>query len=418
MPPASRAPGEASTQTATPPAALPPGAILCLSLAAFGSGLSLRINDALLPKLAVEFAIKLGQASQVVSAFAVAYGLAQLLFGPLGDRYGKYRVVAWAALACAVTALACALAPGFAALRAARALAGISAAAIIPLAMAWIGDVVPYAQRQAVIARFLIGQIFGLSLGVGMGGFAADYLSWRAPYALIALLFAGVGVALFVLHRRLPPQARLSRPRGAAPVRQAAAEFAAVLADPWARVILALVFMEGMFLSGPFAFIAAHLHRVFGLSLAASGAVLMLYGAGGLMFALASRRLVGRLGESGLAWWGGVVLCTAYVAVGIGPTWPWPLAGCFLAGVGFYMMHNTLQVNATQMQPERRGAAVSAFAASFFLGQSTGVALGALWVESFATGGLLVCGAFGLLSVAWFFASRLSRRLGEQAVAN
>jgi predicted MFS family arabinose efflux permease len=393
-------------------AALPPGAIVCLSLAAFGSGLSLRINDALLPKLAAEFAITLGQASQVVSAFAIAYGVAQLLFGPLGDRFGKYRVVAWATLACAVAALACALAPGFLALRAARVLAGISAAAIIPLAMAWIGDVVPYAQRQPVIARFLIGQIAGLSVGVGMGGVAADYLSWRTPYVLVALLFGGVCATLFVLHRRLPPRARTMRPSGAAPVRQAAAEFGAVLGDPWARVILALVFMEGMFLYGPFAFIAAHMHRMFGLSLAASGAVLMLFGAGGLVFAVASRALVGRLGEPGLALWGGVAMFAAYVAVGYGPTWQWPLAGCFLAGVGFYMMHNTLQVNATQMQPERRGAAVSAFAASFFLGQSAGVALGAWWIEAFATGGLLVCGAFGLLGVAWLFSSRLARRAG------
>lgn len=40
------------------------------------------------------------------------------------------------------------------------------------------------------------------------------------------------------------------------------------------------------------------------------------------------------------------------------------------------MMHNTLQINATQMAPERRGTAVAAFASSFFLGQSAGVAIG------------------------------------------
>jgi predicted MFS family arabinose efflux permease len=408
-------PAEPPTPAALPAPALPTGAIACLSLAAFGSGLSLRINDALLPKLAAEFAITLGQASQVVSAFAIAYGVAQLVFGPLGDRFGKYRVVAWATLACAAAALLCALAPGFLALRAARVLAGISAAAIIPLAMAWIGDVVPYAQRQPVIARFLIGQIAGLSLGVGLGGFAADYLSWRTPYLLIALLFSGVCAALHALDRRLPAQARITRPHGTATVRHAGAEFAVVLADPWARVILGLVFLEGLFLYGPFSFIAAHMHRVFGLSLAASGAVLMIFGAGGLVFAVASRALVRRLGERGLVWWGGFVLCAAYLAVGFGPTWQWPLAGCFAAGIGFYMLHNTLQVNATQMLPERRGAAVSAFAACFFLGQSVGVTLGAWWVEAFATPGLLVFGAVGLVVVAWRFATQLAQRMGRPA---
>ena len=408
-------PTEPPIDTATAPAAaLPRGAITCLSLAAFGSGLSLRINDALLPKLAAEFAVTLGQASQVVSAFAIAYGVAQLLFGPLGDRFGKYRVVAWATLACAASALLCALAPGFATLRAARVLAGISAAAIIPLAMAWIGDVVPYTERQPVIARFLIGQIAGLSLGVGLGGFAADYLTWRTPYVLIALLFGAVCAALFALDRRLPAQARSTRTRDAAPIRRAAAEFTAVLADPWARTLLGLVFLEGLFLYGPFAFIAAHMHAVFGLSLSASGAVLMLFGAGGLVFALASRALLGGLGERGLVRWGGAVLVAAYLAVGLAPSWHWPLAGCFLAGIGFYMVHNTLQVNATQMQPQRRGAAVSAFAACFFLGQSAGVALSGGWVEAFDTRGLLVGGALGLAGVAWLFASRLARHASAQ----
>ena len=138
---------------------IPRGAVACLASTAFASGVSMRVNDALLPKLAGEFAVSLGQASQVISIFAIAYGLAQLLFGPLGDRFGKYRVIAWATAACAGTALVCALAPGFSALRAARALAGATAAAIIPLAMAWIGDVVAYEQRQPVLARFLIGQI-------------------------------------------------------------------------------------------------------------------------------------------------------------------------------------------------------------------------------------------------------------------
>ena len=92
---------------------IPRGTVACLALAAFASGLSLRVNDALLPKLAEEFAVSLGAASQVISVFATAYGLAQLVFGPLGDRFGKYRVIAWASTACAATSLLCALAPGF-----------------------------------------------------------------------------------------------------------------------------------------------------------------------------------------------------------------------------------------------------------------------------------------------------------------
>ncbi len=408
-----KAPGRERAGGAVP---IPRGAVACLALAAFASGLSLRVNDALLPRLAGEFGVSLGQASQVIGVFAVAYGLAQLLFGPMGDRFGKYRVIAWACAASAVTTLACAAAPGFDGLRAARALAGATAAAVIPLSMAWIGDVVPYERRQPVLARFLIGQIGGLAGGVWMGGFAADHLSWRAPYLLIATIFAVVSVVLFALNRRLPAQARAMKPGDGSPLQRIASEFGSVLSQRWARVILVLVFLEGLFLYGPFAFIASHVHHEFGLSLSASGALVMLYGAGGLLFAVSSRRLVARLGESGLARWGGALMCASFLAIAYGPAWPWSLAGCFVLGLGFYMLHNTLQVNATQMVPERRGAAVSAFASSFFLGQSAGVSLGGALVGATGTAPFLALGAVGVLGVAGAFVVVLGRRAQRAAV--
>ena len=372
--------------------------------------MALRVNDALLPQLAREFGVSLGQASQVISLFAIAYGVSQLFFGPLGDRFGKYRVIAWATVACALASLAGALAPDFLVLRVTRVLAGATGAAIIPLAMAWIGDVVPYAQRQPVLARFLIGQITGLSAGVWLGGFAADHLSWQAPYVLVALLFVGASAALFMLHRRLPPAARRTVQAPGPAWRRMLSEFRQVLSLPWARSVLILVFVEGMCLYGPFAFIASHVHQAFGLSLASAGSLVMLFGLGGLLFALSSGGLVRRLGERGLASWGGALMCLSLLGIGFAPAWGWVVPGCFALGLGFYMLHNTLQVNATQMAPERRGAAVSAFAACFFLGQSAGVSLGAWSVGTLGAGRFIALGGLGLLAVALFFAAALGRQ--------
>ena len=128
---------------ATSGAALPRGAIACLALTAFGSSLSLRMNDALLPQLAHQFGISLGSASQVISLFAIAYGFAQLLFGPVGDRFGKYRVVGWSG--CGLRAVGAQVRRG-ARLRVAARCADACGhrGAGVPLSMAWIGDVVPY----------------------------------------------------------------------------------------------------------------------------------------------------------------------------------------------------------------------------------------------------------------------------------
>ena len=386
-------------------AQIPVAAIALLALAAFASGISLRLTDPLLPFLAHEFSIDVGHAAQVITAFSIAYGLSQLFFGPLGDRHGKYLVIAWACAACALSAALCAWAPGFNTLLAGRLLSGMTAGAIIPLSMAWIGDTVPYARRQPVIARFLIGQIMGLAAGVLVGGYAADHLDRHAPFAALAAVFALVSGALHALNRRLPDAARARRVPASGPVLQRmAGEFAAVLRLPWARVVLWTVFLEGASLYGAFAFIATHLHLRFGLTLTHAGAMVMLFGMGGLLFALVAQWLVRRLGEAGMARWGGAIMAAGLLAIAAAPAWGWAAPACFATGLGFYMLHNTLQTNATQMAPERRGAAVAAFASSFFLGQSAGVALGGLAVAQLGTAAVIATGGVGVLAVGLNFA--------------
>jgi predicted MFS family arabinose efflux permease len=255
----------------------------------------------------------------------------------------------------------------------------------------------------------MIGQILGLSTGVWLGGFAADHLSWRVPYVLIAALFALVTVGVFTLNRRLPPRARTTRRTSGHALGRVAGEFGSVLARPWARRLLVLVFLEGVFLYGPFAFIATHAHRSLGLSLSTAGALVMLFGLGGFVFSMSAPRLVAHLGEAGLARWGGTSMGLALLTIAFAPAWGWSVGGCFLLGLGFYMLHNTLQVNATQMAPDRRGAAVSAFASCFFLGQSAGVSLGGWWVGAMGTGSFLALGAIGVTGTAFAFVA-LRRR--------
>ncbi len=393
------------------PHSTPTGPIVALSLAALASGVSMRLADALLPRLATEFQISLGQASWVITVFAVAYGLSQALFGPLGDRFGKLRVITWACLASAATTLLCALAPGHHSLLAARLLAGATAAAVIPLAMAWIGDNVPYEHRQPVLARFLIGQITGFATGVWAGGYTAEHLPWRTPFFGVAGLFLLAAAVLVLARRRLPPPALQPPGQPGGAVTTMVRQFRAVLAQPWARVVLVVVFFEGAVVYGPFAFIAAHLHQRFGLPLSTVGGLVMGFALGGLAFALAARVLVARLGEAWLVRGGAWCMALALAAIGFAPAWGWAVPACILMGLGFYMLHNTLQTNATQMAPERRGTAVAAFACCFFLGQSMGVGLAGLVVDRASTTWVMAAGALGLLGVATVFNRQRARRL-------
>ncbi|MDP4836960.1 MAG: MFS transporter, partial [Burkholderiales bacterium] len=187
-------------------------------------------------------------------------------------------------------------------------------------------------------------------------------------------------------------------------------EFGAVSSIPWARTVLLTVFIEGGLVFVALAFLPAHLHTVYKLSLSSAGAMVMLFGVGGLIFAIASRVLVRRLGERGLTRYGGVVMGLALLVIAYSPQWWITLPACLCFGLGFYMLHNTLQINATQMAPERRGAAVAAFASCFFLGQSTGVALGGALLSFTTTNHVIAVAGLGVAVVGERFSFQLASK--------
>ena len=82
-------------------------------------------------------------------------------------------------------------------LAALRLVSGVTAAAIIPLAMAFIGDHVAYEQRQATLARFIAGQILGLIGGQIIGGIVGDLLGWRAVFLVLGGMFLLAGLLLW-----------------------------------------------------------------------------------------------------------------------------------------------------------------------------------------------------------------------------
>jgi YNFM family putative membrane transporter len=383
--------------------------IALLSAAAFVSVASMRVGDPLLPQVAHEFGVSAGDASVIATSFALAYGLCQLIWGALGDRFGKYRLVALMTLVSALTGTGAAFAGSLAMLGVARFAAGATAAAIVPLGMAFIGDNVPYRERQAVLARFLTGTIMGLVGGQVMGGVLGDLVGWRAVFLLLGGLFLLVGVLLQIEARspRVPPPVLTGSIRPAALVRG----YALLFGRAWARVVLATVFVEGFLFYGAFTFVGAYLRHAFGVDYAVVGLLLGCFGIGGGIYALSVRRLMARLGEHGLALGGGAILMLGFLVVAFGPLALMAPAITAL-GLGMYMLHATLQTNATQMAPEARGLAVSTFANALFLGQAAGVWLAGTAVDRIGFPPVFAAMGVALMGLGAAFAHRLARRPG------
>jgi len=386
-------------------------AVTLLSVAAFASAAAARLCDPLLPDLARSFATTPTAAASVISSFAIAYGITQALFGPLGDRLGKYRLIALATLLSTLGALGSALAWSLDALVVSRILLGATAAGIIPLSMAWIGDTVHYEQRQATLARFMGGQILGAIGGQFIGGLFADTLGWRWAFAFLASLYLVIG-AIVLLESRANPSTH--HRHADTPRKGIVGQAAQVFTQPWARVILSIVFLEGMLVFGALAFVPSYLHERFGLSLTMAGAAMAFFGIGGLTYILAARHFVRRLGEVGLATGGGILVALGWAMLAWGESWLWALPASYFVGLGFYMLHNTLQTNATQMAPAVRGTAVSLFASSFFLGQSLGVMLAAYILAAAGIVPMLLIAAVGTPLVGGTLSWLLARQHRKQ----
>lgn len=386
---------------------MPGRAVLLLSFAAFASASALRAADPLLPLIAGEFGTTPGAAAAVITGFAVSYGLLQLVNGPLADRIGKYRMVFLITAISAAGNLACALAPSLATLVIARFLTGATVGGIVPLAMAWIGDAVAYGQRQLVLARFLVGHMLGVAFATTASGFLGERYGWQAMFYLLTVLYAVTALLLY-LELRSNPQTR-AQPIDATPLAEAFRRMAGLTHLPWVRVILATVFVEGGLFYGSLAFVALYVHQRFGLGLGASGAVSAMFALGGLLFAAGAGRLLPRFGEAGLVVGGGGLMTIGFLALAAAPTAGWAVPCVVALGAGIYMMHNTLQVHATQMAPATRGAALAIFACSLFTGQSLGVWLASRAVDAGGARFVFVASAIGLMLLALDFRRRLAK---------
>ena len=371
-----------------------------LALASFASTSTIRVLDPALPQLALAFDITTGQAAKVVTVFAIAYGLMLFVFGPIGDRFGKYKTLSLTTLACSVSSLLVALAPSFEWLLVARVVSAITGAAIVPLSMAWIGDHIPYEQRQTTLAQFTIGTILGITSGQFIGGIFTDTVGWQGAFYFLAVLFLIVGSILWSqrhLAQEVPSTA------GTKGWRAIVLPVVTVLRVRWARVVVLTVLLEGALVFGVLSYIPSFLQERHGMSPSAAGATAGLFAVGAFVYVFNARWLVARLGEIPMVRLGGILVCLCYVTYLFAPGWGWALLASAVTGLGYYFVHAVLQTRATQMAPSLRGTAVSLSSSCLLLGQAIGVSLGAIVVDRLGIDWLLGIAMVGFpVLILWF----------------
>jgi MFS transporter, YNFM family, putative membrane transport protein len=284
------------------------------------------------------------------------------------------------------------------------------AAAIIPLSMAWVGDSVATEQLQETLARLGLGSTFGIVGGQLLGGFLTDAVGWRWAFGFMAVLFGCVGTLLYFNWRKQPPMSVSGGHAVSAGNTSFVRQSLSMLTTPWPRTVLAVALLEGAAGFGVLAIWASHLHTTHQLSLSMAGSIVALFGLGGVLYMSVARHLIHRFGQVGLCLMGGSLVGISALVLGLAPDWYWSIPAGLFGGFGFFMFHNTMQANATQMTPKTRGTAVSLFACALFIGQSLGVMAAAALIAPLGSGVVVALGGGTITALGAYFAHALRQR--------
>jgi predicted MFS family arabinose efflux permease len=379
--------------------------IFLLSAAAFIIVAIMRITDPVLPIIAADFELTVGKASLIVTAFALPYGLIQLVLGPLGDRFGKLTIIVISLGASSFFTVACATASSIEALAALRFMAGIATAAVVPLSMAFIADHFAYEVRQPVIARYLSGLILGQIVGGSLGGIMAALFGWRVIFVVFGVLVGAMTYFVWRYSNHHRETLRRAPLRG----RHLFIPYIVLLRQSGPRQLIITATIEGFFFFAGGAFIGAFLHEQFGLGYAWVGLLLACFGLGSLAYTYTAKFIVPALGERRMIIVGSLTMASCYLGFAFAPGWQVCIPIMIICGFGFYLMHNTLQTLATELAPDARGTAVALFVFSLMIGQGTGVAFFGPIIDQFGYRAAFELIAVALACLGIWFQGKLKR---------
>ena len=376
-----------------------------LAAGCFISSMSLRIIDPIVPDISRGLHVDPASVAMLASFYAFPYALAQPALGALGDALGKARIIKISLGVLSLCLAASALAPTLEALALARLVGGAAAGGIIPLAFAIVGDQFAMSERQLALSRVLTAIIGGQMIGSIGSGVVASFLGWRiAMAAATALALAAFAVTLM----QLRPAARTHRQKPS--LTEFLNGYRSVFANPKSVVCFAAVFVEGIVIFGLFPYLAVILEQRGAGGVREAGFVLAGFGLGGFIYAALVRLMLGRLGVYKLIAAGGLVAGVGLWFLSLVTPWPLAMATLVIVGVGFYMIHNSLQTQATELAPTNRASAVAMHSFFMFLGLAFGpvvfgiglAALGTAWTLHIAGAVMMLLGA----ATAWGLKAR------------
>ncbi len=350
-------------------------ASLALFLGGFATFSLLYCVQPLLPEFAAEFGVSAAQSSLALSLSTGLLAFAILGAAMLAEGRGRRRLMAASIAAAAVFNILAALAPGWAALLALRALEGVALGGVPAVAMAYLAEEFDPRGLGRAMGLYIAGTAFGGMAGRVATGFLADALGWRGALVIVGLTGLASAAAFLAL---LPPSRHFAVRRGLR-----LADHLRAWGGHLKTPVLPLLFAIGFLAMG--AFVALYNYAGFrltappyGLSQSALGLIFTAYLLG-MAGSAAAGAMADRWGLS-LVLPGALLVAMAGVAVTLAEGLAPVIAGIAILTFGFFAAHSAASGWVGRAAKGDKGHASALYLLAYYLGSSlAGSAGGWFW---------------------------------------
>jgi predicted MFS family arabinose efflux permease len=342
-------------------------------IAGFCVFLQLYAPQPLLAMFTRDFAASEARVSLIISAATLAVAIASPFVGMFADAVGRKRVIVPCLFALGLATLGCNFSQSLNQLIFWRLLGGVCMPGVIAVTLAYISEEAAAHTTGSVIALYVTGTVLGGLTGRLTAAFAADYLSWRWAFGLLAAMTLLGALAVWIVLPRSRKFARHTQ------WRHSLGSMAQHLRNP--RLLATYLCGATVLFShvGLFTYVNFYLAKPpFSLSTSALGMVFLVYALGVVITPL-SGRLIDRAGHrAGIV--AAVALIVAGAALTLGNNLPMVIAGVAVASSGVFVAQASASSHLGRVAQGARSAASGLYVACYYLGGSVGAtALAVPW---------------------------------------
>jgi predicted MFS family arabinose efflux permease len=356
----------------------------------------------LIPALAVEFHASTNLVGMLVPAYMLPYGISTLFYGPLSDRVGRKPVILTLLVMMVVTTVGVATAHTAHQMLAWRLLGGIVTGGIVPIALALLGDLFPYAERGRAMGWMFGAIAGGMAFGSTLGAFLNPIIGWRREFLVTAFL-SGITLAFAIRFRHCFENRLPGHPLS---TRAVISGYIHLFSDPRAAKGYIYILLNGIFHSGIFSWLGLYFSERYHLGDEGIGLALLGYGVPGMLLGPVIGHVADRYGRKHIIPLG--IFVAAVSAAALIPRSPlfWPAILTAILSLGYDMSHPLLAGIITSVNPARRGLAMGMNAFVLFSGFGLGTLIFQVALRSGFTISLGIFAAaqlcIGLLAIPLF----------------